>query len=287
MLRLLSALLVISAPTFALQEMAPETTQEEPSRSYNYYFQNAKEAYMNKRYDEATRLIQQSITESSSPTQKLDSLNAAGWIAFSKGDYQQSRQLYLDAASVENVPELYPTLEKLNHNRAILEYVVGNISAAKSLFNQSVIASTDVSQSFMRSIANDELKAQANKHVQEGVAHRFNKNFEQAIIEYDKALALMPDNAEALEYKGYAMLKTNQLEESLMTLQRAFEVDPLRLNTLINLFKVHCQLGNLEATVSIAQQNGAILSINRKNLANDKELQALCGENLNTILNVL
>lgn len=279
------ALILLTLSCLATAQSSDEASNS--TKSFNYYFQNAKQAYSNDNFDVATGLIEQSIQVSASPTQRIDALNAAGWIAFSKGDYEQSRIRYAEAEQVENVPLEYPTKGKLQYNKAILEYVAGDLDKARLMFNQEGMVESPTSQLFLQSIAKDEIKHEINQHIQQGVLYRYEKNFAKAIESYDKALGLAPQNVEALEFKGYALLRLGQLEESQATLAQAYKIDPYRYNTVLNALKVACLRSDTDHIKKLVSENTLILQNNKANLQHDKELQRMCGEKFSTIVAAL
>jgi Flp pilus assembly protein TadD len=59
--------------------------------------------------------------------------------------------------------------------------------------------------------------------------------FEEAVREFDKALAGAPDHLQALNGRGYAYLRLRRLEEAIADLEHALRVNPDYQNARTNL----------------------------------------------------
>jgi len=76
--------------------------------------------------------------------------------------------------------------------------------------------------------------------------HRAQK-WEESLLYYDAALALEPDNAEAIYFRGEARAKTGRLELALVDFLRAIQLDPDRIDAYRYSAWVQAQRGEWEA----------------------------------------
>lgn len=68
-------------------------------------------------------------------------------------------------------------------------------------------------------IVNKNKELEADKHLRTGTALSRKLRFDDAIREYDQAIALNPNIPEAYSYKGYALIRLKKYEEAIKTLE--------------------------------------------------------------------
>ncbi len=66
----------------------------------------------------------------------------------------------------------------------------------------------------------------AAAHIRRGHRHYRNKNFQEALGEYDKAVKAEPDNAEALYWRGRTKLNTGQFDPAAEDFKTAVKLKP-------------------------------------------------------------
>jgi len=78
-----------------------------------------------------------------------------------------------------------------------------------------------------------------NNHYKLGLIYDFNKDYENAIASYQKAVELNPGHARALNALGRAYMKTGRLSEAREALEAAKKADP-------NLVEASILLNNMQ-----------------------------------------
>ena len=117
-----------------------------------------------------------------------------------------------------------------------------------------------------------------NSLIAQGVIYTLEKNYADAIVEYDKALAIDNDNVRALEYKGYAHYRLNNYEAAISALKKAQSIKPEQFNVLINLMKAYCASKQMDIAKQLVDGNQTLLTNNYSILQGDGELQKVCGK---------
>ena len=80
-------------------------------------------------------------------------------------------------------------------------------------------------------------------HYKLGLIHEFNKDYDEAIPSYKRAIELKSDNAKTLNALGRVYMKSGRLEEARETLELAKKADP-------NLEETNVLLGNVRDEIS-------------------------------------
>jgi TolB-like protein/Tfp pilus assembly protein PilF len=80
-------------------------------------------------------------------------------------------------------------------------------------------------------------------HVAHGLYYYYGyRQYEQALAEFERALQLQPNNAQALEYSGYVYRRQGQWQRCLDTLTKSLEQDPRNADVAGNLSLTYCIL---------------------------------------------
>ena len=83
----------------------------------------------------------------------------------------------------------------------------------------------------------------AQAHVAHGLFFYYGyRQYEQALVEFGRALQLQPNNAQALEYSGYVYRRQGQWQRGLDTLKKSLEQDPRNASVAGNLSQTYCIL---------------------------------------------
>jgi TolB-like protein len=83
----------------------------------------------------------------------------------------------------------------------------------------------------------------AQAHVAHGLFFYYGyRQYEQALVEFGRALQLQPNNAQALEYSGYVYRRQGQWQRGLDTLRKSLEQDPRNASVAGNLSQTYCIL---------------------------------------------
>ena len=137
--------------------------------------------------------------------------------------------------------------------------VLGN-GLAKSCFESALIpqaSSNSAIQTCTRALNEQPITA-TNKLatlVNRGILYMRAEKFDAALADYDKALAMAPDNGTVLLNKGAALLSMSDYDRALETLTEAIEMNPADVHSAYyNRALVREQLGDL---------NGAYLDLKK------------------------
>jgi tetratricopeptide (TPR) repeat protein len=232
-------------------------------------------------YERAINKLSEARAVAKEKVQEASIDNAVGWAYYLMGNFGLAEQYLLRAHEMVNglhAPKLQRTI---NVNLGILYSARGDFEKAKPHFQSSAEGGSELASKYLLMIEEQRQKNLVIGHVREGVYQRRIGDFEKAIEEYDRALALSADDVNALEYKGYALFRLGKYEDSLKASSRAFQLDPGRINVVINLVKVFCKQNDPDNAVR-AMQNAKSLISQRdhfQTLVKDTELRNACGEN--------
>ena len=106
-------------------------------------------------------------------------------------------------------------------------------------FNEAELA--DVKRTVEQALALAPELAEA--HVAQGLFHYYGyRQYERALAEFERALELQPNNAQALEYSGYVYRRQGQWQRCLDTLKKSLEQDPRNADVAGNLSQTYCIL---------------------------------------------
>lgn len=99
------------------------------------------------------------------------------------------------------------------------------------------------------------------QYIKAGIAAAQAGQFENAIAEYDRALKVNPNNANVLNWRGYALYRLARMEAARDSLQRAVDADPRHAEAYYNLALVLWRL-KAEAEAAKALQRAFELDAN-------------------------
>ena len=203
-------------------------------------------------------------------------VNAIGWAYYSIGESESAMQHLQQAYELASRAGERNVMIRALNNMGLVEFSRGHFAEARKYFEDDLVATGDTAKRYLPLIVEQENLKKANDYISTGVVYRLNKMFTKSIGEFDKALSLVPDNANALEYKGYALYRLGKYDESIATLNRAYELDSSDINISINLLKAYC--GKKEPKKSIEFIKSSTVSADdKKALLNDGELKRVCG----------
>jgi Flp pilus assembly protein TadD len=94
----------------------------------------------------------------------------------------------------------------------------------------------------------------ADEHFRRGNQHAQEGQFEDAIAEYQAALAAAPDHVSAMTNLGVAYYNTGQLEKAIAQYQAALDIAPNDADIHSNLAAAHVQVGDLDAALQEYQK---------------------------------
>jgi len=83
-------------------------------------------------------------------------------------------------------------------------------------------------------------RKQSRVYLRTGVALLHQKKYEEAIAQYDKALASFPDDPYGVSLKGYALFRAGRIPESIEANKKAIQLDPGDPLNYIDLAKSYC-----------------------------------------------
>ena len=90
----------------------------------------------------------------------------------------------------------------------------------------------------------------ARDHLQRGYEFYTQGQLDQALAEYDAALAVDPNNAETLYYRGVALIKKGAHEDALAALEHSIQLDPTRLEAYLNVDWILAKRGEWDRIIA-------------------------------------
>jgi len=240
------------------------------------YMEKAQNFLLLNKYKEAIFELNKAYSLSDDQKRKAKIENAIGWAYFSLGNISESRR-YLssafDSASKIGDKEI---AQRASNNLGVLEFNSGNLVEAKKYFEGKFSKSSKTSDSYLKLINRKLTHERVNEIIANGVFYRSNKDFDKALEEYEKALLIEPNNINALEYKGYALFRLGDYNSAIDVLKYSHELNPSRINIVINLIKSYCAINDIENARKLAKDEAKL--INSLNLLQDGEFCKSCGK---------
>jgi tetratricopeptide (TPR) repeat protein len=134
-------------------------------------------------------------------------------------------------------------------------------------------------------IANKQLHStrEAIAFVTDGINLYHERRYDDAVMAYNRALDLDPQNAYVLNLKGYSLFKARRLNESLETLRKAVEVAPNYAYGYFDLARVSCAVGKLDDATNAIGKAIKLRPELRESVKGDGEFTQLCRPLLNQI----
>lgn len=234
------------------------------------------------RQDEARAAIE-ALDDAAVSTQGADrarALNAKGWILYTQGKSVEAASTYGQALSEAESSRSAELERKILNNLGINYFVVGNLTESERAFRQAKSRGSVLADRYIALISRQQQIARVNGLVRDGVEHRLKREFREAIEDYSSALAIDPDNNDALAYRGYAHFRLGEYELAHADLEQAQRDNPGRLDVVINLVKVNCASGIGPRAEDVIAANRALVEDNPRAFANDNELQNACRSRL-------
>ena len=94
----------------------------------------------------------------------------------------------------------------------------------------------------------------ADAHVALGVFHYYGfRDYEPALAEFNRAIKLQPNNAEALQFSAYVYRRQGQWDRALEGLARSLQQDPRNASVTGNVAQTYCFLRRWKDTESMAR----------------------------------
>ena len=94
----------------------------------------------------------------------------------------------------------------------------------------------------------------ADAHVALGVFHYYGfRDYEPALAEFNRAIELQPNNAEALQFSAYVYRRQGQWDRALEGLARSLQQDPRNASVTGNVAQTYCFLRRWKETESTAR----------------------------------
>lgn len=229
-------------------------------------------------FDLAIPLLENVARTSTSELTLAQIHNAIGWAHFSSRRLTQARSSLLVAKEHADKQEDKAIKQVVYNNLGILEFTEGNLPEARNYFTSSWAVDSDTSKSYLRQIDDREESMAVDAFIKEGISHRLQERFPEAITEYRKALQLDQNNARALEYIGYAYLRLENPDAAIQFLNRAADEPGANRTVYYNLVKAYCKLDDDEAATRVFLEHKELMRANRYEILEDAEFSRYCGD---------
>ncbi len=247
---------------------------------FQSYMQEAGKAFKAQESEQALSALAKAAPFASTDTEKAKVNNAIGWTYFSDGNNEKAKQHLQQALTLSADSGNTRSAEKASNNLGVVEYTAGNLDAAEAYFLNKWSKDSATSLRYLALIKQQRTLETVNAIIAQGVIFALDKNYADAIVEYDKALVIEADNVRALEYKGYAHYRLNNYAEAITALKKAQGIKPEQFNVLINLMKAYCASDKIYIAQQLIEDNKVLLSSHNSILQGDGELQKVCGKAL-------
>lgn len=207
--------------------------------------------------------------------------NALGYTLFLSGDYDRAVETLNSARDLAVETGDETTRIKALNNLGALEFTRGDLDAAEEAFRQAAAGGSSFAENYLDQIAAQRRTDRLNGLIDQGVRARLADDFKGAVTAYDQALEIDPQNARALNYRGYARFRLGDLAGAEQDFTHALEREPNAVLPRLNLLKVRCRTGSGDAALrKMAPRDERERSLYRS----DGELRKVCGNRLPALL---
>lgn len=228
---------------------------------------------------EAVEVMKEILETTIEVSKQAELEGAIGWALVTQNDYQGAEH-YLELSLRKSIASKNDEVAlRANNNLGIAYYLQNKFEDSRAYFKQDLAQNSETARSYLKLIDIKERELLGERALNSGVTKRHDKEFEEAIKQYDLSLKYVPDNPRTLELKGYALFRLDRLEEANTALLMAKAADPNRKFVHLNLLKVSCAIDSTSSIANIVDESGLDLSTYKQWYAVDGELRRVCADN--------
>jgi Flp pilus assembly protein TadD len=247
---------------------------------------NAKQLFSSGKTTDAITVLKKLNSDTSDLKKRAELQNAIGWALLKNNDYSAAQTYLNSALNIANAGHFNDIKLTASNNLGIALYLQNNFAASRKYFSQDYAKDSVTAQNYLHLLDVKENEFLTEQAILSGINKRQNRQFEQAIVDYDNALKHKPNDARTLEFKGYAQYRLGLHQQAYETLHRSREIDPNHQFTHLNLLKVSCSMNSSAKIRHVISDSGIKKAVFQKWMSVDNELQEVCGEN-KTVLSIL
>lgn len=216
-----------------------------PCTSFDACFDSARDLFKEDRFQESLSRFEEAEKYLDKSQNSAGFYNAMGWTAYKTGNFEKARTLLEQALAqaLKNKEKDSNLILKIYNNLGIVEFMDDNLDKAKGYFSSKDTSGSDVAKYYLGEIQRLETEKKANDHILSGLDLQLKKEYDQALEEYEKALALSPDNARALGYKGKILYLKKEYKSAVAILEKAYGKDQTAPAVISDLIKSSCAAG--------------------------------------------
>ncbi len=247
-------------------------------KDFSTYMLEAKKEFKANEPKKALTTLLKAEPLATTDTEKLHLGNALGWTFFATEDNDKAREYLQKTLELAIQKKKSKIAQKISNNLGVIEYTSGHLDKAEHYFNNKWAKNSPTSDKYLNMIQQQKQVNQINQIIEIGVKKFLDGKFTEAIAEYDKALAITPNNSRALEYKGYAYYRLGDYDKAIAILKMAEETKSERFNIIINLIKAYCAAKKTDELKQLITQYKEALANKKEILATDAELNKACAD---------
>ncbi len=254
------------------------TTSSFAEEDFSAYMREAGKEFKANEPKKALTTLLKAEPLATTDTEKLRLGNALGWTFFATENNDKAREYLQKTLELAIKTKESKIAKKVSNNLGVLEYTSGDLDKAEHYFNNQWAKNSPTSDKYLNMIQQQKQVSQINQIIESGVKKFLDGKFTEAIIEYDKALAITPNNSRALEYKGYAYYRLGDYDKAITILKIAEETKSERFNIIINLMKAYCSAKKTDELEQLITKYKQSLANKKEVLEADAELNKACAD---------
>lgn len=246
--------------------------------SIKAYLGEAQQSIHEKDYPAAIARLEKALSVARDGRTKAMIKNAIGWAYFSSGNITEGKRYLMEAYTEATNSDFEDVARRSANNLGLLAFSQDRLKEARGYFTSKWAKDSDTAKTYVGLIDSRLQTERVNTFISAGITYRLNRQFSEAVAEYDKALALDPRNVRALEYKGYALFRLGHYDEAMASFTQAFAVEPGRAGVLLNMLKTLCASKHREEARTLALKHGELVEASKQVFSRDGEFKKVCGQ---------
>ena len=265
------------AALFALTCLVLPAGSVHGQESIKAYLDEAQQSIHAKDYPAAIARLEKALSVARDRRTTAMIKNAIGWAYFSSGNIAEGKRYLMEAYTEATNNDFEDVARRSANNLGLLAFGQDQLEQARGYFTSKWAKDSDTAKTYVGLIDSRLQTEKVNTFISAGITYRLNRQFSEAVAEYDKALILDPSNVRTLEYKGYALFRLGHYDKAMASFTQAFALEPGRAGVLLNMLKTLCAAKHPDEARTLALKHAELVEASKQVFSRDGEFRKVCG----------